>query len=129
MLKMRLSLGFIIGNFMMVATEKKRAALPYGAVITRLLYAHRVPLQNEAQITEVSTMDVTTLHQIQIVKGPNCEWSFISPKNQGSFSRAHDDNEDEIEAELDAAAARYCPGQDHDADMSCPKTGTFRFAE
>ena len=55
---------------MMVAKDKKRAALPYGAVITRLLRAHRVPLQNEAQITKVSTM-INVLHQMHIVKGPN----------------------------------------------------------
>ena len=67
---MRLSLGFIIGNFMMVAKEKKQVALPYNAVITRLLRAHRVPLQNEAQITKVSTM-INVLHQMHIVKGPN----------------------------------------------------------
>ena len=133
MLKRRLSLGFIIGNFMMVAKEKKRAALPYGAVITRLLRAHHVPLQNEAQITKVSTMNATTLHQMHIVKGPDGQWSFISLKNQGSSSRAHDDDEDEIEVELDtdaaAAAAGYRPGQDHDADPSGPQTGTFRFTE
>ena len=105
---------------MMVAKDKKRDTLPYGAVITRLLRAHRVPLQNEAQITKVSTMNATTLHQIHIVKGPDGQWSFISPKNQGSSSRAHDDDEDEIEVELDVAAVGYHPGQDHDADLSGP---------
>ena len=128
MLKRRLSLGFIIGNFMMVAKEKKRAALPYGAVITRLLRAHRVPLQNEAQITKVSTMNATTLHQMHIYKGPDGPWSLIFPKNQGSSSRAYDDNEDEIKAELDTAAG-YRPGQDHDADPSGTQSGTFRFTE
>ena len=47
---------------------------------------------------------------------------FHSLKNQGSSSRAHDDNEDEIEVGLDAAAAvaEYRPRQDHDADPSDP---------
>ena len=43
-------------------------------------------------------------------------------------SRAHDDDEDEIEAELEAAVG-YRLGQDHDADPSGPQTGTFRFPE
>ena len=64
MLKRRLSLGFIIRNFMMVAKEKKRAALSYGAVITILLRAHHVRLANEAQMTTVSVMNATTFHQI-----------------------------------------------------------------
>ena len=74
---MRLSLGFIIGNFMMVAKAKKRAALPYGAIIARLLCAHRVHVHNEAQINKISTMNMTTLHQMHIIKGPGGQWSFI----------------------------------------------------
>ena len=116
---------------MMVAKEKKRAALPYGAAITRLLRAHRVPLANEAQVTKVSAMNATTLHQMHIVKGSDGQWSFISPKTQGSSSRGRDDDEDDIEAELDAAtaAAGYRPGQDHDEDPVGPQTSAFRFTE
>ena len=85
---------------MMVAKEKKRAVLPYGVVITRLLHAHRVFLANKAQMTKVSKMNETTLPQMQIVKGPVSQWPFISPKNQGSSSSSNGDNEDEIEAAL-----------------------------
>ena len=73
-------------------------------------------------------MNATTLHQMHIVKGSDGQWSFISPKNQGSSSRGHDDDEDEIEAEL-AATAGYRPGQDHDEDPVGPQMSAFRFTE